>query len=252
MSDSTEQLEQRTQGVSPVQEHLTSNRPLLLLIAVVVLVTAAAVGYAALTGAEESDREGASEIGAAAEPSESPEEPVAEGDAEPPAAAVAPEDAAEAPVADAPPSIPQNRTRDADASTAAQDAPGQSAAEPDSTRGCPQPGMPGRDFPATEWQSSDDLYAHVHPEEWYISAWCATEAVAQSFGADGWRVSSWSDSDGVAVMVKTGLHDDSVSAVEYEARLVRTDRGWYVNPEQATARYWCGRGVDVSDPSQCV
>jgi hypothetical protein len=53
-------------------------------------------------------------------------------------------------------------------------------------------------------------------------------------------------------MVKTGLSDDSVFAVEYEARVVRTERGWYVDPEHTMARYWCSRGVDVSHPFQCV
>jgi hypothetical protein len=85
-----------------------------------------------------------------------------------------------------------------------------------------------------------------------LSAWCATEAVAQSLGADGWRVSDWSDSQAVAVIVLSGLEDDSVFAVEYEARVVHAKRGWYVDPEQAAVRYWCSRDVDVADPAQCV
>jgi hypothetical protein len=256
MSDSTERLEQGGGSVSALNERLATSRPLQLLIAAVALVTAAVVGYAAVNEAGVTGTEGSEPLPVAtADPADAPEGPVAAGEREPaPVATADPEGAAGQPVGALPPVDVRSHAeaRGAASSTAPQDAPARSAADPAPPRGCPQPGVPGRDFPATEWQSSDDLYAHVHPEQWYISAWCAADAVAQSLGADGWRVRNWSDSLAVAVIVKSGLGDDSVFAVEYEARVVRTGRGWYVDPEQTTARYWCSRGVDVSEPSRCV
>ena len=254
MSHSSEGRERSRRGVSAVAERLATDRPLQLVAALVAVVTAPVLGYAAFQGAEDPDN-GRSETPPVADPADVAEEPVAAAEAEPaPVAATDPADAPEGPGADLSPVHVQSRaeTRRAASSAESQDAPDQSTEESASVRGCPQPGVPGRDFPATDWQPTDDLYAHVHPEQWYISAWCAADAVAQSLGAGGWRISNWSDSFGVAVMVKSGLEDDSVFAVEYETRVVRTDRGWYVDPEHAMARYWCSRGVDVSDAFRCV
>lgn len=118
--------------------------------------------------------------------------------------------------------------------------------------GRPQPGVPDRDVPATDWQATGDLLPHVNPEEWHVSAWCATDAVAQSLEADGWRVSSWSESRAAAVIVKFESGDDSVDAVEYDVQVIRSDRGWQVDPEQVARRDWCVRGVDETNALRCV
>lgn len=235
MSDPTERLDQPRGRLSALTGQLATNRLLQVLIAVVVLALVAVPFY--LFAGDEGPL---SEGGPEREPAEAVEAKDEEERRDPPA------DAQEPPATDA---VPADTTSP-DSSPQPQDP--ESSDEPSSPRGCPQPGVPGRDFPATEWQATGDMYVHVHPEQWYVSAWCATEAVAQSLDADGWRMRSWSDSRAAAVLVKSGLDDDSVFAVEYEVQAVRTERGWYLDPEQAAARYWCSRGVDETDPSRCV
>lgn len=53
------------------------------------------------------------------------------------------------------------------------------------------------------------------------------------------------------LIVRSGLADDSVFAVEYEVQVVRTDRGWRVDPEFTAARSWCARGEDEATPVEC-
>lgn len=240
MADPTERLEQRRGRVPTVARHLATGRALPLLIsAAVTLVVAAVLLSALLTGNESPLTE--------AQPRPVPVAPAGPADAVEEAAL--PESPAEGPHG------PRAATTPTDTAAPAAPAPPReerSIAPPVSARGCPQPGVPGRDVQATQWEATGDLFAHVPPEEWYVSAWCATEAVAQSLGADGWQVSNWSDSRAVALLVVSGLEDDAVFAAEYEVEVVRAAQGWSLDPEYAAVRFWCSRGVDEGDPSRCV
>lgn len=240
MADPTERLEQRRGRALPVAHHLATGKALLIFAGAAAALLVAAVLLSALL------------TGNASPLTEAQPRPV-------PVAPAGPADAGEeAVLPDVPAEGPDGReaaTAPTDTASPAASAPPRderSTEPPASARGCPQPGVPGRDFPATAWEATGDLFAHVPPEEWYVSAWCATEAVAQSLGADGWQVSNWTDSRAVALLVVSGLEDDAVSAAEYEVEVARTERGWSLDPEYAAVRLWCSRGVDVNDSSRCV
>lgn len=242
MSHTPEPL--RGEPRATLREFLSTNRPLQALVASVGLGIAAALFLVAFMGSERLDREEAVHA-----------DDVVHADEPEPAPVVAAEQ--EAPegrrVAPAPPSDGgTTRPSGAAADPAASHKQPAATSEPPATpAGCPQPGLPERTVAATQWRASE-LFAHVETEQWYVSAWCATDAVARSLGATGWQVTSWSDSSAIALIVKSGLEDDSVPAVEYEVQVRRTWRGWFVDSENVAVRDWCARGEYDRPPDLCV